>query len=204
LIKVRRYIHFKKLELQEQLIELIFDYMALGDNRRNRRKQVYDLLEDEQNRIFERAKVLGKVPNDIEPNSIFKENLFSVFVSIFSRTPLLICGKPGTSKSLTVKIISECFLGQFNHKPRIACFNDFPKMTIYEYQGSSQSEKEELEKKFIKANEKTVIYFIKVIIFDEVGLAEFSKEEPLKVINEYLERRVDPREAEMTSNYFFI
>jgi type IV secretory pathway ATPase VirB11/archaellum biosynthesis ATPase len=42
-------------------------------------------------------------------NNPVKENILSLFICIFSRTSLFICGKPGSSKTLSVNWILDAF-----------------------------------------------------------------------------------------------
>ena len=126
-----------------------------------------------------------KLENGIAKNQYLKKNLFITFICIMTKLPLFIVGKPGSSKSLSIKILSENLNGEnsFNE-----FFKQFPKMICVYYQGSLNSTSEEIEQIFNKANK--IISSeenIPVIHFDEIGLAEISPNNPLKVLHEKLE-----------------
>ena len=44
---------------------------------------------------------------DIGKNSLLKENIFSLFVSVITNIPFIIIGKPGMGKSLSVLLICK-------------------------------------------------------------------------------------------------
>ena len=47
-------------------------------------------------------------------NQLLKENLFLLFLSIVTKIPLIIAGKPGTSKSLSVQLIYNSMRGKYS------------------------------------------------------------------------------------------
>ena len=125
----------------------------------------------------------------IAKNRALLENLFSLFVGVNTKIPIFIIGKPGSSKSLSVKLISKVMNKKENINSFFAMFN---KMHITTYQGSLNSTSKEVEKTFenareflkIKDNDKK----ISVIFIEEMGLAEHSPHNPLKVIHKELDR----------------
>ena len=66
-----------------------------------------------------------------------------------------------------------------------------PELILVPFQGSDSCTSESVEKVFIKAeklaNDSTNFSKIPVIVFDEIGLAEISIHNPLKVLHKYLE-----------------
>ena len=135
-------------------------------------------------------------------NQALLENLFCLFICICNKIPLFIVGKPGCSKSLSVQSILRSMNGEDSSKQ---IFRSYPKLRVYNYQGSLTSTSEGIKKVFDNArkgverinnsiiglenqynnllNEKV----IPVIFFDEMGLAEISDNNPLKVIHSELE-----------------
>ena len=152
------------------------------------------IQQDEETILLNRIKFLNKLPKDISENRPLKENLLTLFICIFSRTPLFICGKPGSSKTISVNIIKTTF----NTSPAdsedhlINCFNGFKHIDLVYLQGSDQSTDRGIEKVFkvaiesSKKNEKVPLVF-----FDEIGLAELSPYNPLKVLHKYLDYGTD-------------
>ena len=162
--------------------------MSRIDNRKLIKEKILQDMIDEENLILERARYLGKLPPDIAINKIFSQNIFLVFLAAFTRIPLFICGKPGSSKTLAVNILLHTFKGQAIHEGKIRCLNGFPSIIKIGYQGTAQSTTTEIENIFKAAYEKIKINFVPLIIFDEMGLAELSPHKPLKILHEYLEK----------------
>ena len=127
----------------------------------------------------------------IAKNKALLENIFSLFVAINNKVPIFIVGKPGCSKSLSVQLITKSMRGYLSPNP---LFKELPKVIVNSYQGSMGSTSEGVENVFKKA--RKVIQDIdpserdkniSMIFFDEMGLAEHSPNNPLKVIHAELE-----------------
>ena len=116
------------------------------------------------------------------------------------------CGKPGTSKSLSFQILYDNMRGENLEKD---FFKKYPEILIFSYQGSKTSTSEGVQKVFNRANiclkkhlekikknnSNNEMSIIPVIYFDEMGLAEESPHNPLKVIHSELE--YDDREQKV-------
>ena len=129
------------------------------------------------------------LPPGTAKNDILKNNLFTLFVCINTKVPIFICGKPGCSKSLSVQLLFKAMRGE-NSTEEI--FKKLPRLFINSYQGSLSSTSEGVLDVFNKArniirNQKTDDNFISMVYFDKMGLAEISKNNPLKVIHSQLE-----------------
>ena len=125
----------------------------------------------------------------IAKNRALLENLFSIFVCLNTMIPLFIIGKPGCSKSLSAQLIFKSMNGKDSSND---FFKHFPKVYTKSYQGSLTSNSKGVLKIFKKAREslkdkKLSNEIISAIYFDEMGLAEISKNNPLKVIHSQLE-----------------
>jgi nucleoside-triphosphatase THEP1 len=148
---------------------------------------IYDILEKEQMQLVERARHLHRIPQDIAVNTPFKENILTMFICIYSRTPLFVCGKPGSSKTITVNILKKMF-NSHKETNKLEYFDGFPQIKTEYYQGSEQSTDKGIDRIFRKAlngskqNERLPLVFI-----DEIGLAELSIHNPLKVLHKYLD-----------------
>ena len=145
-----------------------------------------------------------KLDKGIAKNRALKENVFSLFAAINSKVPIFIVGKPGCSKSLSMQLITKSMQGSASEKQ---FFKKLPKNIIHSYQGSLSSTSKGVENVFNKAREtlrqikekegkekkdKNEIKeekdeIISLIFFDEMGLAEHSPHNPLKVIHSELE-----------------
>ena len=127
----------------------------------------------------------------IAKNRALLENLFSLFVAINTKIPIFIIGKPGCSKSLSVQLINNAMKGISSVNP---FFRKYPKMYVSTFQGALNSTSEGVKEVFDKAREilkvkdnKEYKEKISTFYFDEMGLAEHSPHNPLKVIHSELE-----------------
>ena len=122
-------------------------------------------------------------------NRALRENLFTCFVCIDNNVPLIIVGKPGTGKSLSFQILYNSLKGEYSDSK---LFREKGKLYRYYYQGSETSTAEGIEKVFSKAQKAQLKnkgkQIITLVFFDEMGLAERSSNNPLKVIHYLLER----------------
>ena len=140
---------------------------------------------DEEKKLLDRISELKKIPEDIAQNSALLENLFSLFVAIYSQIPIFICGKPGSSKSLSVDIITQTFKAK---SPKDSFYNGLSSLTLHYFQGSKQTTDKGIEEVFEKALNRTKDpEKIQVVFIDELGLAELSPHNPLKILHKYLD-----------------
>ncbi|CAB4416537.1 unnamed protein product [Rhizophagus irregularis] len=110
-------------------------------------------------------------------------------VCILNRIPLFIVGSPGSSKSLAIRLVHQNLRGSDSNDEY---FRTLPQVFFIPHQGSSSSTSDGIEKVFQKAKayqETSSKEFpvISVVLLDEVGLAETSPFNPLKVLHSLLE-----------------
>ena len=128
----------------------------------------------------------------IGKNTLIKENVFLSFVSVVTNIPLIIIGKPGCGKSLSSKLIKNSMKGKYSNKK---FFKLFPRIIQTYFQGSDTTLPQDVENLFKKVKDKLKYYKdhpelempISLALFDELGLAERSKWNPLKVLHSNLE-----------------
>ena len=126
----------------------------------------------------------------IAKNRALLENLFTLFACINAKIPLFIVGKPGCSKSLSVQLLFKAMQGDSSDN---FLFKSLPKLFINAFQGSLGSTSKgvlnifKTARNILKVNEKNLDKIISMIYFDEMGLAEHSPNNPLKVIHSELE-----------------
>ena len=124
-------------------------------------------------------------------NRALRENLFTCFICIDNSVPLIIIGKPGTGKSLSFQILYNTLKGEYSEHDR---FKEKGKLYRYYYQGSGTSTSEGIKQVFEKAKKKkknseiNKNKIITLVFFDEMGLAERSSNNPLKIIHYLLEK----------------
>ena len=132
-----------------------------------------------------------KLDKGIAKNRALLENIFSLFIAINNKVPIFIVGKPGCSKSLSFQLITKSMQGSASDN---LFFKNLPKLMVHSYQGSMASTSKGVENIFYKARDvykklskEDKLKNISLIFFDEMGLAEHSPNNPLKVIHAELE-----------------
>ena len=153
-------------------------------------KDLEEMINEEQRDIVTRM----ELPPAVAINRALLENVFTLLVCIINKIPLFICGKPGCSKSLSVQLLVSNLRGADSPDP---FFKKLPRLLAIPYQGSESSTSEGIEKIFEKAynvlKNETDNSILPLIVFDEIGLAEISKNNPLKILHSLLE----PEKAEI-------
>ncbi|CAG8475156.1 3381_t:CDS:10, partial [Racocetra persica] len=144
-----------------------------------------EVIQDEQKDFMKRM----TKPNMVAENFALLENVLAITVCILTRIPLFIIGAPGASKSLAIRIVSQSLRGNDSDDPY---FRTLPQIYLVHYQGSSSSTSEGIITVFNKANKyqegnSEEFPLITVVLLDEVGLAEKSPHNPLKVLHSLLE-----------------
>ena len=189
---------YKKMQCSLNMTLYLCYYLRLND-KKDRQELADDLKKFFQNNNFlsipefQVKKITEKMciekNKGIALNRALRENLFTIFVCIINKVPLIIIGKPGTSKSLSFQIVYNTMKGKYSENE---FFKDKGKLYRYYYQGSETSTAEGIEQVYDKAmrsqkkNRNNDI--ITLVFFDEMGLAERSSNNPLKVIHYLLER----------------
>ena len=150
-------------------------------------KDFIEMPKREQNYIINNI----EMKEGIAKNRALLENIFALFVCVNTKVPLFIVGKPGCSKSLSVQLLFKSMKGETSNN---ILFKSLPKLIINSYQGSLGSTSKGVLMIFKKArqflekeNNENLSKIISMIYFDEMGLAEHSPNNPLKVIHSELE-----------------
>ena len=137
---------------------------------------------------MEQLDILNKMELEegIAKNEALRENVFVVLISILNRIPVFLIGKPGCSKSLSMQLIRSNLRGPDSKN---IYFKKLPAVYVVSYQGSESSTSEGIIKVFEKAKryKKHNPDIIPVVLLDEIGLAENSSFNPLKVLHSLLE-----------------
>ncbi|CAG8563026.1 45905_t:CDS:10 [Gigaspora margarita] len=128
-------------------------------------------------------------PPSTADNDALLENIHVMIVCILNQIPVFIIGAPGSSKSLAVRLISSNLRGADSDDEY---FKTLPQVYFIPHQGSASSTSAGILKVFDKAEtyQKTsseAFPVQAVVLLDEVGLAETSRFNPLKVLHALLE-----------------
>ena len=142
------------------------------------------LLEETLNYVLELVIKNTNLPKGIAPTRGLKENVFMALACCLSRTPLMIVGPPGTSKTLSVNTVSD------NAKGEDSCskfFRQLLRISVFHYQCSKGSTSTEIASIFEKATRRQEkVKHQCVVLMDEAGLPPEDRE-PLKVLHYLLE-----------------
>jgi hypothetical protein len=149
---------------------------------------------------FEQKDILERMNFDVHPNTAHNgalmENVFVAFVCIMMKIPLFVVGKPGNSKSLSMLLLDSSLKGPDDSRDPLLRL--LPEVFFVHYQGSEDSTSEGIITVFNKARKyldeerqsddaQAMAKSIPVVLLDEVGLAEVSRHNPLKVLHSLLE-----------------
>ena len=147
-------------------------------------RHIHKIIVEEQKDILNRM----VLPTGTAKNTALQENVFVILVCLLNKIPIFLVGKPGCSKSLSVQVIRSNLRGKDSKNP---FFKLLPQLYCVSFQGSESSTSDGIIKVFEKAiryqksnNDEEVL---SVVILDEIGLAEISAFNPLKVLHNLLE-----------------
>ncbi|CAF3297892.1 unnamed protein product [Rotaria sp. Silwood2] len=143
------------------------------------------ILQAEQKKLIDDRM---EVPPSTARNRALRDNVFVLLACIVNRIPLFLCGKPGSSKSSAVQILISNLKGKKSKDPY---FQTLPELVAVSFQGSQNCTSESIVKVFERASKYAGVRndseILPVIVFDEIGLAELSPHNPLKVLHAELE-----------------
>jgi hypothetical protein len=151
------------------------------------------------------------IPSNISVNTPLIENLLSICVATMKNIPLIICGKPGTSKTVAINIAFDMFNASDEKKKCSRYLIKSPKCININFWGSitttsqgiiqvfEDAKRQKAKHKQAKraANEDLLLMellpkpveSLVTVVFDEIGLAEIAESNPLKVLHSRLEDR---------------
>lgn len=145
-------------------------------------QEIAECVTREQNAILKHM----VIPEGIAVNEALRENVFVTLICIINRIPLFIVGKPGCSKSLSMQLIRNNMKGKESEH---IFFRNYPRLFYSSFQGSESSTSEGIIKVFERAKKikQQDTDALSLVILDEIGLAEISRFNPLKVLHSLLE-----------------
>uniref|UniRef100_A0A0P4YE06 AAA+ ATPase domain-containing protein n=2 Tax=Daphnia magna TaxID=35525 RepID=A0A0P4YE06_9CRUS len=139
--------------------------------------------------LYEQAHGASIGSGAIALNDALCENLFALYVCVLNGIFLIIVGRPGSSKSLSVEIL-KLVLSPGNHTLRHE-LGDLPAITELYFQCSPMSTSSGFKALFESAQRLSVDpkTMLAMVVLDELGLADMSPEKPIKVLHAELERQ---------------
>ena len=153
------FIKIFKFGLDTDYLQTINDYVKkLGDkfkinewSTKNVKKEgefKYIIREEEEFLLKEME--IEKEPG-IGLNNSLKQNIFLMFFAIYSYIPLIVVGKPGCSKSLSIQLIIRIMRGELSSSKFL---KNFPTINSTGFQGSETNTPESIENIFKEAEKK--------------------------------------------------
>ena len=128
-------------------------------------------------------------PDGVAKTKALKQNLFATIACTCTKTPLILVGKPGTSKTLSFNIAVDNLKGIDSDRDILKDTELFPALDPQVYQCSRQTTSYEIDKLFRRAIKRQATYSNEincVVFMDEAGLPE-ERHESLKVLHHYLD-----------------
>eukprot|EP01046_Picozoa_sp_COSAG06_P043488 COSAG06_NODE_5702_length_3313_cov_2.543559_2_plen_347_part_00 len=189
------YSRLEKPELRLGYRQMIAKVMTAG-GARHKYEELRGSSTFEKLLMTEQQDILNRMDFSVHPNiahnGALMENVFISFVCIRIKLPVFIVGKPGNSKSLAMQLLNSSLRGPDSKDP---LFKRMPGVNFVSFQGSEDSTSEGIKTVFEKAEkyltdtkkQKDAPEVIPVVLLDEVGLAEISRHNPLKVLHALLE-----------------
>jgi Cdc6-like AAA superfamily ATPase len=92
----------------------------------------------------------------IGKNTLLKENVLLLFLSVITNIPLIIIGKPGTGKSLSAQLIYKSLRGKYSKNE---FFQLFPKLIQIYFQGSESTDPDDVLNLFDRAKKKIKSFY---------------------------------------------
>ena len=150
------------------------------------------LIEDEEKSLLYQMNIKKLKGRGL--NNSLKENIFLMFFSIFYHIPLIVVGKPGCSKSLSIQLIIRIMLGEFSESNFL---KKHPTINSTGFQGSETNTPENIENIFFKAEKKIPDNdndkMISLLVFYALCLSEKSPTNCLKVLHAKLEMSLNAK-----------
>ena len=134
------------------------------------------------------------LPTGIARTRPLKENLFAIIVCTLTRTPLIIIGAPGSSKTISFNLAMNNLKGPESKSSLFRDTNVFKSLDPHFYQCSRRTTSHEVQTVFSRAinrqkiHDKFSLPIYCVVFMDEAGLPEESHES-LKVLHYYLDKQ---------------
>ncbi|CUG86992.1 Hypothetical protein, putative [Bodo saltans] len=127
--------------------------------------------------------VKDALPTLLYRETSLNETLAVTYLCVYSQTPLILIGPPGSSKTLATFMIAWGQVQKaFSHLKSI-------ELPLY-FQCSNRTSPHSIQKAMADANAQQAKGSVFVHVFDEIGNADQAPGHPLRVLNEYLERSV--------------
>ena len=157
-------------------------------------ENIDDIIHEEQDFLLDEMDV--KNEKGIGLNNSLKENIFLMFFSIYAHIPLIVVGKPGCSKSLSIQLIIRIMRGEFSQSDLL---KKFPQINHTGFQGSETNTPESIESIFEVAENKIDLDNIPKPLEDIIEetqkslIKEVINQESINKVFEESEKKIDEK-----------
>jgi ABC-type oligopeptide transport system ATPase subunit len=166
---------------------------------------IRELFEREASKITDEAKRLGCWMADIAENRPLKENIFIILHCLLAKIPVFICGRPGTSKTVSILIVKMLLELPTEKKAQSQIFSKLPEAVFDQLWGSKDTTADQVKSHFDRTRNIANMYEtarksskepmperLHIVYFEEMGVADTNDKDPLKSLHPLLE----PTESE--------
>jgi len=179
-------------EQQKFLEDLTFRVNSTFSIKKQRKAEIHDILPKISDFFLTELKKEGTaiLGEGTAINRPLKENFITMLAAFDTVTPMIICGAPGTSKTLSTHILNSAMVPYIMKK--YSLFGMFSRGINPIYYGGSETSTSEGISHVFRRGEKYLEQEGEdrpVVVFDEIGLAELSPYNPLKVLHPLLEKK---------------
>ena len=169
-------VHVNKLAEQSKIKEWL-------DNANWKKEPFNTIVRKEEEFLLDEMEV--RKEKGIGLNNALKENIFLMFFSIYAYIPLIVVGKPGCSKSLSIQLIIRIMRGELSDSNFL---KNYPTINSTGFQGSETNTPESIENIFKVAEKKVDLSQSKDLesIFKEIEEKILSKSKDIESIKNIL------------------
>ncbi|KAJ5078462.1 hypothetical protein M0811_04787 [Anaeramoeba ignava] len=148
-----------------------------------------EIIENTQENLIKELQINYQEQN-IAYNQSLKENILLIFFCCYTQIPLFLVGKPGSSKSISIEILMQTLrppkkTNQFLQKWELPALKPFYIQCSPIITAEGITRIFERARRYASTNSRDNL---STVILDEVALAEFSPDLPLKVLHFELEK----------------
>ena len=180
------------IEIINPYIKALADEFKINDwldNNYWRQQSFRYIIKEEQDFLINEIGI--KKEKGIGINTPLKENIFLMFISIYAHIPLIIVGKPGISKSLSVQLFIKYIFDEQNDSYLL---KNYPKINFILFKGSEMNTPEMIKNIFTEVENKMNT----LLIFEHLDLLENNQNNCLEILNSKLE--ISLNDTDVTQN----